>query len=271
MVAHQCFLTLQYEFHKHLLQKVKVLTMENIVKPLVEDAGMSQFMGIIAAIIAIIVTLVLFALWRRRGLGNTVLLVGLCDSGKTLLFARLVGSKYVDTYTSINENIGGDLMIDNRPLKIIDVPGHERLRYKFFDKFKSSAKGLIFVIDSVTLQKDIRDVADFLYSILSDPLVQRSLPVLILCNKQDQIKAKGCQVIKALLEKEMNLLKFTKANQLEATDSSSPRSSLGKQEKDFDFSDLTSIVDFAESSAATKGPELDAGIEQPMAWLQKIA
>ena len=42
----------------------------------------------------------------------------------------------------------------------MDIPGHERLRYKYFDKFKSSAKGLVFIIDSSTIQKDIRDAAE---------------------------------------------------------------------------------------------------------------
>lgn len=45
-------------------------------------------------------------------------------------------------------------------VKIVDIPGHERLRYKYFDKYKNSAKGLVFIIDSATIQKDIRDAAE---------------------------------------------------------------------------------------------------------------
>lgn len=45
-------------------------------------------------------------------------------------------------------------------LKIVDLPGQERLRNKFFDQYKSSAKAIVFVIDSVTIQKEIRDVAE---------------------------------------------------------------------------------------------------------------
>jgi hypothetical protein len=44
----------------------------------------------------------------------------------------------------------------------------------------------------------------FLYTLLSDIIVaNNSLPFLILCNKQDKTMAKGCSVIKSLLEKEM--------------------------------------------------------------------
>ena len=46
------------------------------------------------------------------------------------------------------------------PLKIVDIPGHERVRQQFFDAHKSSARGLVFVIDSNTFMKDIRDVAE---------------------------------------------------------------------------------------------------------------
>jgi signal recognition particle receptor subunit beta len=45
-------------------------------------------------------------------------------------------------------------------LRVIDIPGHERLRGKFFDEYKGTARGVIYVIDSVTFQKDIQDVAE---------------------------------------------------------------------------------------------------------------
>lgn len=44
----------------------------------------------------------------------------------------------------------------------------------------------------------------FLFTLLSDIVVaNNSLPFLILCNKQDQTMAKGCLVIKSLVQKEM--------------------------------------------------------------------
>lgn len=87
---------------------------------------------------------------------------------------------------------------------MIDLPGHERLREKFFDQYKSIARGIVFVVDSVTLQKDVRDVAEYLYNILSDNIVASSSPsILILCNKQDLSLAKGPNAVKTILEKEL--------------------------------------------------------------------
>ncbi|XP_020294545.1 signal recognition particle receptor subunit beta isoform X2 [Pseudomyrmex gracilis] len=240
--------------------------MEKYIKSLLEGNGNSQFLGILAAVFAIIITLVLFALWRKRkSVGHSILLTGLSDSGKTLIYARLFCSKFVHTYTSVKENIG-DLPINN----IIDTPGDERLRGKYFDKYKSSAKGLVYVIDSVTIQKNIKDVAEYLYNLLSDSYIRKNVPVLILCNKQDQTMAKGCTVIKSLLEKEMNLLRMTKTSQLETTDASLANVFLGKQGKEFEFSHLDSQIDFAESYAFNKNPDTPANIEELCKWICKI-
>lgn len=50
-------------------------------------------------------------------------------------------------------------------LKLVDVPGHERVRQRFFDTYKTTARGIVFVLDSFSLNKDIRDVAE--YTIIS--------------------------------------------------------------------------------------------------------
>ncbi|KOC65535.1 Signal recognition particle receptor subunit beta [Habropoda laboriosa] len=243
--------------------------MEKYVKPLTDHNVDSQFMGVVAAIIAIIITIVLFTIWRRKkSIENSILLTGLSDAGKTLIYAHLVCSKFVKTHTSVKENVG-NIIINNHSLRLVDIPGHERLRYKFFDKFKLSTKGLVYVIDSVTFQKDIRDVAEFLYNLLSDSAIQKKA-VLVLCNKQDQTMAKGSVVIKTLLEKEMNLLRMTKTSQLEATDASATNIFLGKQGKDFEFSHLDTNIEFAECSAYNKDPDTSADIEQLNSWLKQI-
>ena len=101
--------------------------------------------------------------------------------------------------------------------------------YKFFIYFTflGTARGIVFVLDSFSLNKDIRDVAEYtsisitifsilsymissncryLYTILSDPVVLSNRPqVLILCNKQDHALAKGPQIIQSILEKEMSV------------------------------------------------------------------
>ncbi|KAK3699699.1 hypothetical protein QZH41_014677 [Actinostola sp. cb2023] len=66
--------------------------------------------GVLAVIMGIFVVLVTtcILLFLRKGArkGNHVLLVGLTDSGKTLLYSRLTSGKYVMTHTSMKENKG---------------------------------------------------------------------------------------------------------------------------------------------------------------------
>lgn len=89
-------------------------------------------------------------------------------------------------------------------LQIIDIPGHERLRYKYFDQYKNTTKIVAYVIDSITIQKEIRDVAEFLYNILTDPVIlKNSTRIIIICNKQDLPLAKRCNAIKSILEREL--------------------------------------------------------------------
>lgn len=45
-------------------------------------------------------------------------------------------------------------------MPVIDIPGHERLRNRFVDQYKRTAKGIVYIVDSVSVQKEIRDVAE---------------------------------------------------------------------------------------------------------------
>ncbi|XP_063536069.1 signal recognition particle receptor subunit beta [Cydia strobilella] len=224
------------------------------------------------SLIVLIFTLVFWWLFsRRRHQRRSVLLTGLSDSGKTLLFVRLAYSQYRQTFTSMKENVE-DYAVGSKTLKLVDLPGQERLRNKFFDQYKSSAKGIVYVIDSETVQKEIRDVAEYLYTILSDPTVQsNSPPVLILCNKQDLPLAKGSQVIKGLLEKELNLVRVTKSNQLQSVDPSVSNSAyLGKPGKPFEFSQLSSKIEVVEGSANADDDDAPTQMSALQEWISKL-
>lgn len=192
-----------------------------------------------------------------------ILLTGLCESGKTLTWTQFILSEDRETYTSVKENVGG-ISMEKGNFRLVDIPGHERLRNKFFDQFKASARLLVFTVDSSTLQKDVRDVADFLYTVLADKAVATT-PIIIACNKQDSAMAKGSTVIKTLLEKELNLVRQTRTNQLQSVDNSvSNVVFLGRQGKDFEFAQLQQHVEFVECSAKTRDLEGLQGLIKKM-------
>ncbi|XP_050666204.1 signal recognition particle receptor subunit beta [Leptidea sinapis] len=226
-------------------------------------------------LLSVVILLFTLGFWwcisSRRHLRNSVLLTGLSEAGKTLLFVQLVYSQYRQTFTSMIANVE-DYITPKSTLRLVDLPGQERLRNKYFDQYKNNAKAIVYVIDSVTIQKEIRDVAEYLYTILVDPVIQSNCPaLLVLCNKQDQPTAKGSLVIKSLLEKELNLVRITKSSQLESVDSTqTSNASIGKIGKDFEFSHLNCKVEFIECSANTGDDDNPTDLKSLQQWISKV-
>ncbi|XP_074768782.1 signal recognition particle receptor subunit beta isoform X1 [Athene noctua] len=235
-------------------------------------------LSVLLALLAVAITLLI---WRfvqgRRSSRQAVLLLGLCDAGKTLLFARLLTGKYRDTQTSITDSSAVYRVSNDKSANVtlIDLPGHESLRLQFLERFKAAARAIVFVVDSVAFQREVKDVAEFLYQVLIDSTVLKNAPALLIaCNKQDVTMAKSAKLIQHQLEKELNTLRVTRSAAPTSLDGSATGSpaQLGKKGKDFDFSQLPMKVEFVECSArGSKGEEGDADFEGLEKWLAKIA
>ncbi|KAA3675117.1 signal recognition particle receptor subunit beta [Paragonimus westermani] len=138
--------------------------------------------SVVVALVLCVITAVIFWILKKQK-GHSVLLLGICEAGKTSLFTKLIHNTDIVSYTSLKENCGA-YKTEKRNLNIIDVPGHEKVRYECFRKYKS----------------DLR----FMYNVLTDPQIAYGrYKVLIVCNKQDCTLAKGSVVIRSLLEKEL--------------------------------------------------------------------
>ncbi|KAL5242312.1 hypothetical protein ACI65C_009722 [Semiaphis heraclei] len=189
---------------------------------------------LLVALLVLFFTVVLFILWKKsRKTNRDVLLVGLCDSGKTALFSYLVYNKPIQSFTSQVENIG-EFRNKKNLLRLVDIPGHERV---------------------------------LLYRILTDVTIQTNkTKIIILCNKQDKVLAKGSEVIKTLLEKELDTLRLTKSNQLESIDGKKNKTLLGKKKKHFEFTHCQMPVEFAEVISSSQ----DIVVEPIKDWLESI-
>jgi len=206
-----------------------------------------------------------------------VVVSGVSDSGKTMLFSRLVANGgNIITYTSMKENVvdGVAFRDGGKKYRLIDLPGADRIRKTNFDHSikQNDLAAIVYVIDSATFQKDCRASAEFLYDILAHPIVvkkRRRLPVLVACNKQDNPLSKGARVIRKGLEKEFSVLNKTRAATLETTDGSGGKPVLitdkGGQSDEFNFDQLRQTVDFVECAAAGE-VQLDAVKD----WLKQL-
>ena len=168
----------------------------------------------------------------------------------------------VPTHTSIKPLAIStrNLSEDESPIDVVDVPGHPRLRQQVLKKYSSSVGGIVFVLDAVST--NVRDSAEFLYDVLTDPVIdERVPPILLFCNKSDCKNAKSKTFITKQLEAELSKLKETRMS-LNATGSSSKESGdaplmLGLQDVDFKFSEHSPCEVSFEVGSAMKG-EIDS-------------
>ncbi|WVR05029.1 hypothetical protein IAU60_002041 [Kwoniella sp. DSM 27419] len=137
--------------------------------------------------------------YRRSG-PATVLLVGPSDAGKTSLFAKLVHGIYPQTHTSVIPSITSFILSSpdddgaTKTLRLVDLPGHPRLR----DQLKTHVKdatAVVFVVDVQAIVRNASSIAEELPPVLSALAnVATRLPpsapapkLLILAHKADLI------------------------------------------------------------------------------------
>ncbi|GAA6006545.1 hypothetical protein JCM11491_005000 [Sporobolomyces phaffii] len=150
---------------------------------------------------------------KARSGVRSVLLVGPLASGKTALFSRLVYGHVAQSFTSMQENEGvvkakwgGSAASDKsekeeesavelaRPLHLVDIPGHPRLRARSLAQFLPAADGIVYAIDAASglTGKNVRDAGEHLHvlfsllSLLSNRRPATAMPpLLILLTKSD--------------------------------------------------------------------------------------
>lgn len=236
--------------------KNQVLEWVQEVEKLVHQIPQTQ---LYAATGVILLTIFFFLLVRlfKHTKPNTVVLTGLSGSGKTVIFYQLRdGSSHQGTVTSMEPNEGTFVLHSEinkkgktKPVHIVDVPGHSRLRPKL-DEFLPQAAGIVFIVDALEFLPNCRAASEYLYDILTKAIVvKKKIPVLILCNKVDKVTAHTKEFIRKQLEKEIDKLRASRTAVSEADVSN--EYSLGVPGEVFAFSQCQNKVTVAEASGLT--------------------
>ncbi|GAM17950.1 hypothetical protein SAMD00019534_011250 [Acytostelium subglobosum LB1] len=199
--------------------------------------------------------------------GNSLVLLGLCDSGKTTLFLKLI-QKSLTSYSSISVN-KGNFNNAGKKLPIIDIPGHAKMR-PTLPQYLSQASSIIYLIDSTTFFDQSIEEAQNLYDILVDPSVyERRVPILIFCNKTD-LTTIGESDVQSILERELDELRKTRGSAPSMAgneDAGVEREIyLGNEGTSFQFDHLPNEVTFAQGSVKseeTEAPEPIMSFIQP--------
>ncbi|EIN07239.1 P-loop containing nucleoside triphosphate hydrolase protein [Punctularia strigosozonata HHB-11173 SS5] len=177
-----------------------------------------------------VLLLALFVYARRssRTRGNAVLLLGASDAGKTAILTTLAYHQTIPTHTSIQINATVIALPESkRSLRLVDVPGHPRIRDQFRE-YLPEAKALMFVVDASTISRNGTAVAEHLHHVLhalsSLPPTQTPPALLILAHKYDALKtgastASGANTpdqlainrVRSILERELEKRRATHA------------------------------------------------------------
>jgi len=199
----------------------------------VDDVAAARRVVVAATIAALILLWVFHSVLRQRSSASSsepsrkkaIVMLGCADAGKTCLWQALkYGEQRFATVTSLSVGEDGDVrvqgtnargkQVERARCRVVHTPGHGKLRREAMMEL-ARASAVVFVVDSSTFATDKRDVARYLFNILSSEDVQRRrVPILVACNKNDKLTAHPPEFIRKRLEKEIESIRETSASEL---------------------------------------------------------
>ncbi|KAL2484320.1 signal recognition particle binding [Forsythia ovata] len=240
------------------IEELKIQTQKwlNEAQEFIQKVSPIQIYSAIGVVLFTIFLFIIIRLFKRTS-SNTIVLTGLTGCGKTVLFYQLRdGSSHQGTVTSMEPNEGTFVLHSEttkkgkvKPVHLVDVPGHSRLRPKL-DDFLPQAAAIVFVVDAVEFLPNCRAASEYLYDVLTKAnVVKKKIPLLLLCNKVDKVTAHTKDFIRKQLEKEIDKLRASRTA-LSSADIANEYT-LGVPGEAFTFSQCQNKVTIAETSGLT--------------------
>ena len=144
---------------------------------------------------------------------TAVLLLGPCGSGKTSLYSHLRARPRADTVTSQTVNRTIICLDEKKKVEIIDYPGHPRLWAEAASIVPQVSK-IIYLVDACKDPCCLKRVAENLYDLLVLKNLPRSTRMLICRNKTDGSVLINQESLETTLNKEIDLLRKSRAQEL---------------------------------------------------------
>ncbi|ELP86407.1 signal recognition particle receptor subunit beta, putative [Entamoeba invadens IP1] len=206
---------------------------------------------VITSLFVLLVTAVIYFLTKKLKKSSkrtSLMIAGISGVGKTSLFLCLQNDHTTETCTSMVENSGvyKQQVGENKEklIDIVDIPGYGKVR-NLFKKYINETKGILFLVSSVDVKKSVKEDAAYLHDIILNNT--QKVPILVLCNKSEVTLSESEEVIKMLLEKELNKLRKRVAKPGEVI-SDDDLFMYGDPDDEFKFAQLDFSVTFARAS-----------------------
>ena len=161
---------------------------------------------------------------RVKATRSHILICGPSGSGKTALINYLGTNEWRETVSSLEinkaqftvsskvvaESTDNEQVTKSVKLKYVDVPGHEHFLEDLLDNAEA-ASAILLVIDSKD-RDTFPHAVEMLFELLNNcrTVTEEKLPIMIVCNKQDQSQAKRATNIEMDLEKELDEVRRVK-------------------------------------------------------------
>lgn len=229
------------------------------------------FIGFVLSVISSIALYVIFYLTNGRRNRRLILLVGIQGAGKTSIFTQLANSGYRQAGTSPSETIDKYFSFGSR-WRIVDTPGKMRLKYIYFNYCKEWAKGIVFIINMITINEEKYTIAEYIDMIINDPVIRENkVPILIYCNRYDSVSMIDMKSIEKFLERHISIYRMYFTNPIDEINppENEPTDVELSSEDTFLFESCPCKVQFGSCSNFTE--ETDASeLEDLMEWIFKI-
>ncbi|RDX56506.1 P-loop containing nucleoside triphosphate hydrolase protein [Lentinus brumalis] len=185
-----------------------------------------QLQVVAALVFAVVLVIISVFLARRKSTqrGDAVILAGCSDAGKTAILSTLVYKQTLPTHASMQTNAAlMALPQAHKTLRLIDVPGHPRIRDQFRE-YLPHAKAVAFVVDSSTISRNGAAVAEHLHMIMnaltSLPPSRGAPSLTIVAHKCDLLKPTATATaeqlainrVRTILERELEKRRASHAN-----------------------------------------------------------
>ncbi|KAI0819545.1 P-loop containing nucleoside triphosphate hydrolase protein [Trametes gibbosa] len=155
----------------------------------------SQTLFILALILAVVLVTATVLLARKKfaNRGDAIILVGCSDAGKTAILSTLAYQQTLPTHASMQTNaVLVPLPSSQKAVRIIDVPGHPRIRNQF-QEHVPHAKAIAFIVDASTVSRNGAAVAEHLHMIMhaltSLPPSRETPSLVIVAHKCDLLRS----------------------------------------------------------------------------------
>jgi len=203
-------------------------------------------------VVLFLLKLVLSWTSKKKRNARDILILGCCDTGKTSLFLKLCSPESNgSTVSSQRANETSiSILLDNKPtlVKVIDFPGHNRLR-DGVQKYLNDVAGIIFLVDANVDRVEFTQSADYLYYLFTDKTINKyQIPIHVACNKSEMLTHRKAEDIKQILESELSLIRDSQSSQPGRQDVDEQPIFLGIEGQKFKMDQLEFEVDFSNIS-----------------------